>query len=263
MGGIISLTEARRFGGITVLIVCLIWFSTGTSGNPLINYYPFSSLDVARFHLFMVPLMALLSAFAVERLAALFFRLSQQFSISRWRLAAIGAVMVLVLSYPSYNALRARDLAVPYVVEPSAQQALDWLANAPGGDDGEAPKVYGVGLWNWHSFLVPILAERRLIDGWHDEGADNVGIIRELRKMAWIGGDPVDAPAAYEILTTLGADYVLMHLSYWGGERTGEYWQQFEQHPELFQLRERWGSVGVFQVLPGPSRSQPNTFAAR
>ena len=76
-----------------------------------------------------------------------------------------------------------------------------------------------------------------------------MGMIRELRSMAWIGGDSVDAAAVHQILTTLGADYVLLHQSYWLGERAEEFWVRFEQHPDLFLLKRRWGDVGVFEVL--------------
>jgi len=110
-------------------------------------------------------------------------------------------------------------LAHPYRVEAETRQALDWLATTPPDAASNPAKVFAVGLWNWQSFLVPILADRPLVDVWHDEGAANVRLIRRLRGMAWVSGDAVDAVVARQLLTRLGASYVLLHRAYWSGER--------------------------------------------
>lgn len=81
--------------------------------------------------------------------------------------------------------------------------------------------------------------------------------------MAWISGDPVDAVVAHGILTRLGASYVLLHRAYWSGERTWEFWEEFERHPSLFKLRERWGEVAVFQVSPQVARQSLGGRTAR
>lgn len=72
---------------------------------------------------------------------------------------------VLVLAYPAYTAWQARSRAQLYRVEPQVRQALDWLAATPPDAAGNPAKVFSVGLWNWHSFLVPTLADRPLVDG--------------------------------------------------------------------------------------------------
>ena len=254
IGGAVALIETRRLAGVVLLLAGLVWFSLGANGNPLINHYPFSGLDVGRFHLFMTPFMALLAAFALERLTGPLTRSAHLLVPSLagsplvWRSVAVAA-LVLVLAYPAYNAWRARSLAEPYRVEAPVAQAMEWLADAPRDDSGAPPGVFGTGFWNWHAFLVPNLAGQRVIDGWHDEGANNVEQIRRLRRMAWIGGEPVDAEAAHEILTGLGTDYVLLHRTYWLGERACEYWARMEENPALFQLAAEWGDVGVFRVL--------------
>ena len=61
-GTVYALIEARRLAGVAVALLVLVWFSMGADLNPLIRVYPFSALDAARFHLFMVPFMALLGA---------------------------------------------------------------------------------------------------------------------------------------------------------------------------------------------------------
>ena len=237
---------------VALVLLALVWFSMGANANPLINYYPISSLDVARFQLYMVPFLAILAAVAVERLLTLIRRSWSGFrSLLIWR-SLVLAALVLVLTFPGYTAWRARSLAEPYRIQSQVQQALDWLADTPLDVEDNPPQVFGVGLWNWHSFLVPTLSDRPLIDGWHDEGAANVRLIRRLRQMAW-GQEPVDGPEVHVILTTLGADYVLLHRSYWLGERAVEYWDQFLERPDLFQLRGQWGDVGVFGVLSSQS----------
>lgn len=249
-GVVIALIERHRMAGAALILLVMVWFSMGAKANPLIRYYPLSSLDVARFQLYVVPFMALLAAMLVEHFLSLARETWPQLRLlSLWR-PLVVTTLVLVLAYPVYNAWQARSLAHPYQVQPQVQQALNWLATTPPNLQGKPASVFSIGLWNWHSFLVPALAHRPLVDGWHDEGAaNNVRLIRRLRGMAWIGGDPVDPVAAHQILTALGADYVLLHRAYWSGERAAEFWDQLERNPDRFSLRERWGDVGVFQVL--------------
>ena len=258
IGLILALLDGRRMAGTALLLLLLVWFSMGAEANPLIKIYPFSSLDVGRFQLYMTPFMAILAAMAVHRLLAIRFPGTTQITrwVTRrgrhvgWEIAAALTVLVVVMAHPAYDAWQARSLANPYRVEPSVQRSLDWLAATPLDQAGNPPEVFGVGLWNWHAFLVPTLSGRPLTDGWHDEGAENVELIRQLRKMAWIGGDPVDAELVHDILTTLGSDYVLLHRSYWPGERATEYWDQLSARPDLFELLGDWEDVGVFGVLP-------------
>ena len=118
--------------------------------------------------------------------------------------------MVAVLVSPGIDAWKARDHMGPYQVDPEVRQAIDWLGEpGPGGEVQARGSMYSVGLWNWHSFLIPLLAERNLVDGWHDEGAHNVAQIRELRIMGWTGR--VDVRRAHGILVNLGATEVLVN----------------------------------------------------
>ena len=249
VGVFIALIEGRRMAGVALLLLLLVWFSMGSNANPLINFYPFSSLDVGRFQLYMTPFMAIFAAMAVHRLVTLSFSGTPRRLPFVTKTAAVLALLILVLAHPTSDAWRVRSLADPYRIEPAVQQSLDWLASTPLDQDGNLPEVFGVGLWNWHAFLVPAISGRPLTDGWHDEGASNVKLIRQLRNMAW-GRDPVDAESVHRILSTLGSDYVLLHRTYWLGERAAEYWDQLGARPDLFEFQERWGDVGVFRVLP-------------
>ena len=121
-----------------------------------------------------------------------------------------------------------------------------------------------MGLWTWHSFLIPYMADRRLVDGWHDEGASNVRLIRELRMMGWTGN--VDIDRAHDLLAELGAEYVLVkRVSEYSGEHSELFWEEIEAHPEWFEKREQWGgswpSSGYFRNTPHGSRThrQPPT----
>ena len=67
-GTVFALIEARHLAGVAVALLVLVWFSMGVDLSPLIRVYLFTALDVARFHLFMVPFMTLLGAALVERL---------------------------------------------------------------------------------------------------------------------------------------------------------------------------------------------------
>ena len=69
-GTVYALLERQRLAGLAIMLLVLVWFSMGADANPLIRVYPFSGLDTARFHLYMVPLMALLGGALVERMAS-------------------------------------------------------------------------------------------------------------------------------------------------------------------------------------------------
>ena len=249
LGAFLSFVEGNRLASVTSILAVLLWFSLGANANPLINHYPLSGLDVARFHIFMTPFMALLAASAVERSIAALAQASRRLqSPSSWGVALAVAISV-VLAYPVYTALQARNLAEPYRVETQVRQALDWIEdNSP--NDGSTPSsVYAVGFWNWQAFLVPALTGQRIVDGWHDEGADNVRSIRQLRNMAWPPGGPVDAEKVHEILSDLDGRFVLLYRAYWQGERVDEHWEKLEERPDLFQHRQTWGDIGIFEVL--------------
>jgi uncharacterized membrane protein len=188
-GIFLALIEGRRMAGVAMVLILLLWFSMGASANPLIKFYPFSSLDIARFHLYMTPFMAIFSGLAVQRLLEAFQGI--QFSLpSATKPIAMTAFLTLILAHPVYDAWQARDLADPYRIEASVQQSLNWFADTPLDQEGNIPEVFGVGLWNWHAFLVPTLSNRPLTDGWHDEGAANVDRRSRSRHTAGVACGP-------------------------------------------------------------------------
>ena len=177
-GTVYALIEARRLAGVAVALLVLVWFSMGADLNPLIRVYPFSALDAARFHLFMAPFMALLGAALVERVVGflrdLWPSLPPALKSDRAKYLWPGVIVTLiaaVLMFPAIDAWKARDHMTPYRVDGSVAEAIDWLAQLPPPVEYDnAGRVYAVGLWNWHSFLIPFLADRPLVGGWHEKG---------------------------------------------------------------------------------------------
>ena len=244
-GTVYALMERGRMAGIAVALLVLTWFSLGASYNPLIRMYPFSGLDTARFHLFMVPFMAVLSAALVERTAGFLTDLWPSLYRSA-RYVPVVALLAGVLAFPAKDALQAQDSMAPYKVDSGAEDAIEWLTLRRGGE-AEGGPVYSIGLWTWHAFLIPYLGNQPLVDGWHDEGANNVEDIRELRLMGWTGN--IDIERAHNILKELGTTHVLVNRdSDYPVERSGAFWEGFEAHPG-FEKRDQWGDVAVFAVL--------------
>ena len=247
-GTIFALLERQRLAGPAIMLLVLVKFSMGANLNPLIKLYPFSGLDAARFHLYMVPIMAILGAAIVERSFGLVKQLWPTMSRSLRYSLPIAAVLA-ILAFPAKDAWRARDFMEPYQGKEPVADAIGWFEDLPAPEDGARDSVYSVGLWTWHTFLLPHLADQPLIDGWHDEGAPNVRQIRELRLMGWTG--EVDIGRAHQILREQGAGYVLVkRVSEYPVERSEIFLQGLEERPEWFEKREQWGDVAVFRVLP-------------
>ena len=253
-GTIYALIEWRRLAGLAIGLLVLVWFSMGADLNPLIRVYPFSGLDTARFHLYMVPFMALLGAAFTQSLynhlrdvwPTLAQRLSAVLARRLWY-AVLPVGLAAVLAFPVVDAWEARSRMGTYNVDPSVKEAIQWLSEAPYDKEGSEGRVYAVGLWNWHTFLVPFLADRPLVDGWHDEGARSVKEIRRLRIMGWTGN--VDIPEAHRILSRLGGEYVLVdRTSAFQLDSSKKFWDGFEAD-EGFAKEDEWGDVAVFRVL--------------
>ena len=132
--------------------------------NPLIRVYPFSALDAGRFPLFMAPFMALLGGLMAERILQFIKEVRPDIPPRLWAGTA-AVIIVAILAFPAYDAWKAREFMDPYQVHDSVNQAIAWLADNP-PEEGSAGGVYAVGLWTWHSFLIPFLAgpasDRRL-----------------------------------------------------------------------------------------------------
>ena len=72
--------------------------------------------------------------------------------------------------------------------------------------------------------------------------------IRQLRLMGWTG--KVDIPKAYQILSDLDAEYVLVkRVSDCPVEASDLFLEGFESHPKWFQKQEQWEGVAILQVL--------------
>ena len=134
-GTIYALMERRRMAGVAVALLVLTWFSLGADTNPLIRVYPLSGLDVARFHLYMAPLMALLGAAFVERLYFFLKDIGSSMP-SRVRYSISATAIVVILLFPAIDAWKTRSFMEPYGVEPQVANAIEWLAQDPVPVDG-------------------------------------------------------------------------------------------------------------------------------
>lgn len=251
MGAVYALLTSRRLAGAAVILMVLLWFSLGAKGNVLYYYTPFKSLDVARFHLYAVPFMALAVAFLVNGLFNLIRekwpRLGQPLLSSG--LAALA--VVAVMAYPLMDAWKARGLVEPYRMEPDVQNALNWISRQPVATSAQDERIFTLGFWTWGSFLVPYETQRPLADGWYDEGARNWETVQRLRLMAF--NADVDALAAHQALTELGAKYVLVY-DWYPYQHPWLFQEAFQDHPSLFDKQAEWGEgprgrIMAFEVL--------------
>ena len=115
-GVVLALAERRRLAVPAVALLVLTWFSLGVDANPLIRVYPFSGLDIARFHLFMVPLMALLAAALAQRILLLLRELWPALPRRTWA-AIVTLVVVAIVAFPVVDAWKAREFMAPYQVK--------------------------------------------------------------------------------------------------------------------------------------------------
>ncbi|MEE8442329.1 MAG: hypothetical protein V3S37_01155, partial [Dehalococcoidia bacterium] len=181
IGGIVqAVMVPSRATPYVILLVLLVAFSLGEQVNPLLRVRPFDGLDVARFQLYMVPVIAVLGLPFLASLGTAVVGLSRLRRPPQWLSGTIGGVLVaLVLGHAAWDgAVASQRLFTPYRVTPAAQQALDWF-----GQEGHQGKVLGVGFWNWDDFLLPYYLRQAVVDGWHDEGARNWRSVRPLRMM--------------------------------------------------------------------------------
>ncbi len=239
------LTRAR-IAGAAVVLMTLTWFSMGSAANPLINYYPFSGLDVARFSFFMVPFMALFAGYLVSRvldelqaLKALQGRLQ---AASRVAPGVVAALAVLLLVFPALDVKEGRETLTPVRPGPELEPAMAWLARET---DQEAT-VLAVGFRNWDAYWVPERSGRRIMDGWYDEGASAWRPIREVRFMGWFG--QVDAPRLHQIMTERNTDYLLVYQ--WESctmpspcDNSQMYREVVSQNELLFQEQASWPGI--------------------
>ncbi|GBD11842.1 hypothetical protein HRbin23_01521 [bacterium HR23] len=243
-----AVVEGRRLPGLALTVLTLTWFSLGIGGNPLYHFYPFSGLDVARFSLFTAPFLALLASGVVEALA----REVATVQARLWFPVVKGGLVALVLAglvaLPLRDALTFRGRMHPYQVDPEVREAMSWLANHTGEDEA----VFGGGMWFWDTFLIPYLARRPIVHGWHDEGASTWREVRSLRYALWFGYGT--AESVYATLTVLGARYLVVGEGLFSPEAAPLFRAMLEKRPDLFPLLAQWGKVRIYGVR-SPSQS--------
>ena len=260
------LTERYRTAGITVMLLTITWFSMGAKANPLIYYYPFSGIDVGRYHLYMSPFLALLAVWLVDIGVSAFQRSGLSLTP---RVGYVGVALLLagIMVMPTWDLVKTWDAMEeksPYKVDSGMETALEWLAQLPSDiKDPAGTSVYCVGCWNWDAFLIPYLAGVALVDGWADEGAPNVDLVRPWRRLVWdfppYVGEDVIGSDVHRILVDLGTNYVLL-APFYPLEDTAGFQEEFMAHPELYapvEGEDGWGEVQVYEVLQSPQEMRP------
>jgi hypothetical protein len=235
-------TRSRALGPAIVLVV-FTWFALGEAAMPLINFYPFSGLDVARFIVFMAPFYAFMGAVFVDAVGSDVMALARRVEVPR-RLAGgavvVGALALLVV--PVQDGWRARDTLAPIEAIPQVDLAMDWLRT-------EAPEdatVLAVGFRNWDDWWVPERSGRAVMDGWNDEGAFGWREIREVRHMGWFG--QVNSLRLYNIMDGLDTDYLVIY--HWQPLDSPQLFEAaVARDPFLFQRRASWSGITIFERL--------------
>jgi len=240
-GTVHSMLYPSRTTSYAILLVLLVFFSLGEKANPLIRVRPLDGLDVARFQLYMMPVISVVALpflCTVRSLMAGWLRHPRV--LPWWPAIATGIVATLVMAPAIWDASAAsRQLFQPYQVSPAAQEALDWLSQ-----EGHEGKSLGVGFWHWDDFLLPYYLRRTVVDGWHDEGARNWRTVRALRIMMWSG--KVDVPRAYQLLGELDGRYIIVQ-DYFAGESPDKFRVALGEYPQLFDKVADWGEVTIYE----------------
>jgi hypothetical protein len=244
LGLVIVLLERGRALGPAIILLLFTWFSLGRNGNPLVNYFPFSGLDVARFSLFMLPFLALLGALALERLGN-FAR--EEMDKTRLTLPAkralLAALPALLFVLPAIDTSASRKLLAPTVPPQEVTTALTWLSSLPTGSN----PLIAFGFRNYDTYLIPRETGLKLAHGWYDEGATNWRAIRQLRLMGF--KTVVDPLRAHDLLKELNVGYIVIYN--WNiAEGVQAFLNAFSNFPSLFAKRESWGKITVFELLP-------------
>ena len=244
MSGVIYavVTRARALGAALVLIV-FTWFAFGANAMPLINYWPFASLDIARFSVFMVVFLAVMAGVFVEAIASDVVALGSRLRIPRYvLLGGVAAAALALLIVPIQDGLEARDTLAPVQRPPQLDLAMDWIrAETP-----EDATVLAVGFRNWDDWWVPAQTERAVMDGWNDEGAEDWRVIREVRHMGWFGN--VNGLRLYNIMDDRDTDYLFIY--HWQPLDSPQLFEAAAgQDPFLFQRRATWPGVSIFERL--------------
>ena len=244
VGGVIQgLISPSRSTPYAVLLIVLVAVSLGEQVNPLIRVRPLDGLDVARFQLYMVPIIAILGLPFLVSVRGALVDMVRLRNTPGWLPAVTGGLFVaLIVGQAVWDgAVASQRLFKPYRITPEAQLALEWL----GGEEHQG-KVLCVGFWHWDDFLLPYMYNRSVVDGWHDEGAENWRTVRVLRNMMWSG--EVDIPQAHALLGELDGRYIAVQ-DYFTGESPGKFRSALKLRPDLFLQVADWGEVTIFERL--------------
>ena len=243
-GTIQAMVSPSRSTPYAVLLLLLVAFSLGEQVNPLLRVRPLDGLDVARFQLYMVPIIAVVGLPFLATVGTAVVELLRLGKPPGWLPAAIGGILVALLLGQAVwdGAVASQRLFQPYQVTPATRQALDWF-----GQEGRHGKVLGVGFWHWDDFLLPYYLGQAVVDGWHNEGARNWRTVRPLRIMMWSG--EVDIPRAHQLLRELDGQYIAVQ-DYFEGESPDKFRAALRKHPGLFSEVADWGEVTIFEWIP-------------
>ncbi len=244
VGGVIQgLLSPSRSTPYAVLLVVLVAISLSEQVNPLIRMRPLDGLDVARFQLYMVPIIAVVGLPFLATVGIALVGLVRLRNTPVWLPPAISGLFVaLILGQALWDgAVSSQRLFKPYHVTREAQLALEWL-----GSEEHRGKVLGVGFWHWDDFLLPYMFNQPVVDGWHDEGTKNWRTVRVLRMMMWSG--KVDIPQAHALLGELDGRYIAVQ-DYFSGESPEQFRAALKLRPDLFSQVSDWGEVTIFERL--------------
>ena len=242
IGGILHAFVAQtRALPYAALLLLLLAVSLGAQANPLIRIGPLTGLDVARFQLYMAPVIAVVGLPFLSSLGVAIAQLVGQGRAFRW-LPAVGGVLAvaLLVGQTAWDSAGASaKLFHTYRISPEAQEMVRWL-----GEPGREGKALGVGFWNWDDFFLPAELHQPVVDGWHDEGARDWRQVRALRLMMWTG--EIDVPKTYELLGELDGRYIAVQ-DYYPGESPKKFREALQQNPQLFAQVADWGQVTLFE----------------
>ena len=251
VGGVLYAVVARsRATGAALMLITFTLFAMGQTAMPLIRYYPFSGLDIARFTVFMAPFLALFGALFLESAGAdvlATIRALIRRSVPRPAVAVVfGAVAVAVLVVPVQDAIEARKTLAPITPLPQVELAMEWLrTETPPG-----ARVLNVGFRNWDAWWVPEQSGRPIMDGWNDEGAPEWQTVREVRHMGWFGR--VNSLRLYDIMEERETDYVVVY--HWHPiDSPALFETALAQDPFLFKRRAAWSGLTIYERLGSPA----------
>jgi hypothetical protein len=146
--------------------------------------------------------------------------------------------------------LHARDAFGTWQVDKDLRESFQWLKQ-----EGQPGRVHAVGLETWDSYLLPVYADRQIIDGWLHESTPHWKGMLLLDNMEFEPG-PLDIEAYYGILREYDAKYVLL------ANRLGDHYflqnyqfSKYEEYATLLNSSEHFeevatfGETMIFQVL--------------